>query len=202
MILNLFKRDKEIEFWKWFQKNSHLYVNFENNREPLFDLLAKKLKNINPDLTFEFSPLFENGVRELVISADGIKSSFPAVENLVSKAPEILDWKIIAFRQPKKGYDGVDIGDVSVRNDDVYFRYSEMENAIGLELYIRNYEENSDWASAIYIMLDNVIGEYDVETFIDWIERKKLDESEIEILYNIEELPEILQELKKEVFNL
>ena len=50
---------------------------------------------------------------------------------------------------------------------------------------------------AVYILLDGLIGEYDMETKISWIERKKLDESKADSLYKIIKLRDIVDELSR-----
>lgn len=80
MFERLFKKQTvEDTFWDWFSKKAHLYFNFEQDQVVLFSKLKAALEKINPDLTFEFSPIFEDGSREFIISADGIKSVFPTV---------------------------------------------------------------------------------------------------------------------------
>jgi hypothetical protein len=105
----------------------------------LFDELQKRLQEIDQNLTFEFSPINDDSIRELTISADGLKESFPSVIRLVSKAPKLSKWKINAFRQRIPG-DGIKIvmnDSLKLSFDDIYFRYNVDSNKIGLELYQR-----------------------------------------------------------------
>lgn len=196
------KKSKEDKFWTWFEKNSRRYLTLDkSNREILFDELNRELDKVDSNLTFEFSPLFDNGRREFIISADGIKESFPSVKNLVSKAPVIPNWDIIAFRQPKADYKQISYKGIKIDFKDVYFRYSKDNGKIGLELNIKDYEDTKEWNASTFLLLDMVVGEFDTEMFLSWIERKKLDENQIEILYKIEELPTILNDYKKEFSN-
>src|SRR5688500_13624428 len=87
----------ETTFWKWFAKRSDAYFSFEENQEILFDELNQALAKVHPDLCFEFGPV-ENGKRDFVISAGGIREAFPAVTSLYRAAPELKQWKLIAFR--------------------------------------------------------------------------------------------------------
>jgi hypothetical protein len=100
LIKSLFKKKNRYEaFWDWFSKNSEdYYYNLENKRDTLFDPLGKQLGKINGNLVFEFSGQKENGKREFIISADGIRDSFPDVIQLVDNAPPLEKWDIIAFR--------------------------------------------------------------------------------------------------------
>jgi hypothetical protein len=197
MFENLFKPNQQKDFWSWFKKHEQQYYNFENNQDALFDQLSAKLKSINEDLVFEFSPIRDNGVRELSISADGMKRSFSAVIDLIEKAPDFVNWQFYAFRQRVPG-DGIKIkfGDgLEFSYDDIYFRYSEdeAEQKIGIELNIRNYDDtNKNIKSAAFILLDGLIGEYDMETRISWIDFVKLDEQHIDNLYPLTHLRDLV----------
>lgn len=91
LSFNVFKSNPEEEFWKWFTKNEKfIYENVENKdkQEKLFDDISSRLHKIDENLVFEFSPIHENNIREFIISADGIKESFPAVEKLITISPK------------------------------------------------------------------------------------------------------------------
>jgi len=94
----LFKRvSREEEFWNWFQKNEDSIFNFEKDQETIFSNLQSALHKVNQNLTFEFSRVKDNK-REFVISADGLKSAFSAVESLFTSAPVLPRWIFIKFR--------------------------------------------------------------------------------------------------------
>ena len=67
---------KEALFWRWFQANETRLFDFEKDQDRVFNELQMQLHRIQPSLTFEFGPK-EEGKREFVISADGIKDAFP-----------------------------------------------------------------------------------------------------------------------------
>lgn len=188
---------KEQEFWNWFSKNSEQYFHFEDNQNKLFNELGIKLAEVDKGLTFEFSPIFNNAERELVISADGIKSVFPAVVKLVNAAPHIDKWKIVAFRQPHLENSQISIKSAKIDFKDVYFKYEKDGNKLGLELHIKGYKDNDDWVAASFLILDTILGEYDTEMNVSWIERKKLNNAEIKHLLPITDLPKIMNDFKK-----
>lgn len=195
MIKRLFKKqDPNIAFWEWFVKNSNeYYYNLENKRDYLFDKLGKQLSKINEDLTFEFGSQVENGKREFIISADGIRSSFPDVIKLVENAPTLDKWEIIAFR-PRLDIDTIirfDNG-IELGVDDIFFDYEIMEDEkIGVTLYIKGLSE-SNLEAAVYVLLDTVLGEYDVETKLGYIIRKDLNENISNNSRPLKELPTIV----------
>ena len=79
----------------------------------------------------------------------------------------------------------------------LYFRYQDGEYGnIGIELNIRDFDGNGQSQNAIYILLDGLIGEYDITMGIDWIEWVKLDESNIENLNPITQLRTLIDSKK------
>ena len=201
LSFNIFKSNPDEDFWKWFAKNEKfIYENVENKdkQEKLFDDISSRLHKIDENLVFEFSPIHENNIREFSISADGIKESFPAVENLIAKSPKIKNWQFNAFRQRVPGDDlTLDFGKFKIGYDDIYFRHSTSNNELGIELNIRNYDESAQMQNAIYVLLDGLLGEYDVTMNIDWIEWVKLDENNIENLDKLTELRYLIDSRKK-----
>lgn len=195
------KKSKEQTFWNWFAKNADSYFHFEENQDALFAKLKAELSKIHPDLVFEFSPIFEDGTREFVISADGIKSVFPVVSDLVKQAPPLKNWKIIAFRQPHYDITHINYEDLVINLDDVFFRYAKDNGKIGLELNIRGFYESPQWSAATFILLDNVLGEYHTEMSLSHIDKKELNESEVATLFPIKALPKVIQDYQSELNN-
>lgn len=202
--MKIFKqKSKQQIFWKWFIKNSDAYYNLNKDQNTLFGELKNELDKIDPSIVFEFSPILSNKKREFIISADGVKSIFPIVEDLVSKAPKLDKWIFIAFRQPKSGIDQINYGTLHIRYDDVFFRYAKDCGKIALELHLKNYTENMEWTNAIFILLDNLIGEYNTEMKLSKIDKIALDEQSINTkkLIPIRELPNIIDEYLAELNN-
>lgn len=168
-------------FWNWFSSVSTHYFEIDKSVDVQKDLLALKarLAEINESLTFEIGPVRDDGRRELVISADGIKAAFPQVIDLVHAAPEFEHWTIFAFRQPKKEITELHYGPLRVSYTDIYFRAIPDGDKLAVELHIRNYEECEWWNGAMFILLDNVIGEYQTEMRLGHLSRVKLHEGEI-----------------------
>ena len=174
---------KDDKFWIWFSKNEkNIYENVdkENLREDIYDQISAEISKIDENLVFEIAPIQKDGKREFSISADGILESFPKVETLISKRPKLNNWNFTAFRQRIAGDDlEINYMNYKIGYDDIFYRFSTENNQLGIELNIRNYDETGDMQNAIYLLLDSLLGEYDVTKNIDWIEWNKLNESEI-----------------------
>src|SRR5579883_3506273 len=155
-------------FWKWFQDRENELFHFEADQERIFDSLAEELQKVNPHLTFEFSPE-ENGKREFVISAGGIKKAFPAVTSLKSAAPVLPRWHVIAFR-PRRAPMVIQLGDKRIDPEDVQFSLLDNGKIAGLYLFMPGYKEDDLALKQIgYLLLDEALGEYDVETKVGLI---------------------------------
>ena len=196
------KQSKEEKFWNWFTKNQETYYNEIENleiREQIFNKLSSELKKVQPDLVFEFSPIHETGIREFTISADGIKENFPSVIELVNKAPKIDNWQFNAFRQRIPGDEiGLNFGDFKISYDDLFFRYQEVDGELGVELNIRDYNGEGMKQNAVYILLDNLLGEYDTTISIGWIDWERLDESKLDEMIPIIKLRDLIDKRKAE----
>ena len=166
MLRKLFGKDVLRDFWHWFIKHEAKFYRFEDNQPQLFAAMQKKLKEIHPQLTFEFGPIDGAGVREFTISAGGIKEAFPYVVQLVDRAPRIPSWKVNAFRQRIPADDlAVQLGEeLKVGFSDMFFSHRINGDAlIDLELHIRGYQDTDNFKSAVFILLDALVGEYDME---------------------------------------
>ena len=162
----------EETFWKWFQKNENMIFHFENNQEKIFNELASQMNKINSDLTFEFGPIKSTGKREFVISAGGIKASFPNVESLYSTAPTLKNWVFIKYRPRRNPLNDLEYGGVSVSVEDVHYKMFKDNDKVGIIVFLNGYnEEQKDiYGNISYLFLDEALGEYDIETKVGFIE--------------------------------
>lgn len=195
------KRSKKHLFWGWFSKHSNRYLNFENDQTNLFLKLKAQLEKVDPHLTFEFSPRFEDGSREFVISADGIKSSFTSVIDLTQCAPPLNNWKIVAFRQPHKKITQINYQNLIVELDDVYFNYTKDNGKLGLQLHIKGFQETPEWAGISFVLLDTILGEYDTEMSLSWIDQNALNKDQVTDLLPISQLLNVIRGYKLEFNN-
>lgn len=175
MVFNLFsvaaRADNEVGFWKWFVANEARLFNFESDQEAIFDAVGRELNRVNSDLTFEFGPV-NNGKREFVISAGGIKAAFPAVEALYSKAPALPRWIWIKFRPRRFPINDLDYAGKKVSADDVRYLLAKDGDKVGIVLFIDGYNdaEKGTYGQLGYLFLDEALGEYAVETQVGFIE--------------------------------
>jgi hypothetical protein len=156
--------NREKTFWRWFAEHANELFYFERNQATLFEQLMVRLGKIHTDVTFEIGPEFK-GRREFVISAGGIKRAFPSVSSLAAAAPEMPNWTVTAFRPRRSVESVVDFNGVSVDPKDVaYSLFLHDKSEIGLYLFSPGYIDGNEVLGEIgYLLLDEALGEYDVE---------------------------------------
>jgi len=203
MFKKLFqKKSKEEQFWDWFLENeAELFygTDSEIDRERIFDGLTERIKAIDSNLAYAFSPVLKNDTKEFIVSADGLKESFEQVENLISKAPEHDHWIFLAFRQPNQGDDlSIKMGELEIGYKDIFFRFLVEVDQLSIELNIRNYDGSGFQQNAVYILLDSLLGEYDTVMEIDFLDWEALDESEVDNFYPFIELRGLISNRKEQ----
>ncbi|ANU26381.1 hypothetical protein [Planococcus versutus] len=169
------RKNKVAAFWDWFVTNKAVYHKLDDkNSDKRLNQLQKKLQKVNQHLTFELSDLSEDAKRELVISADGMIEAFDDVIELVEQAPELDAFKVIAFRQQQTEEVSIDYGDIELSWHDMFYTVEKQESRddFNLTLYVKGFtKENEDeFVSASFILLDTVIGEYNAGMCIGEIE--------------------------------
>lgn len=176
------------EFWRWFVQHQDELFDFEIDQERIFDSLSASLQKVEPHLTFEFGP--KGAQREFIISAGGIKSAFPAVISLVRAAPLLPRWRITAFRPRRKPPEVIVFRDKHVQPKDVQFSLLDNGKTVGIRLFIPSFKEDDiDWRQIGYLLLDDALGEYDVESRLGFIKMYSPDASTTEKRYAFAELP-------------
>jgi len=138
--------------------------------------LERRLHTVNKGLVWEMGVDKVSGARELTISADGDKSLFPVVRDLVAAAPKIDGWRILALRQPKGVHIAL-LNGVEVDPGKVRFVCQVEDQLAHLRLFIPDFKGKDDEArgGACFILLDSLIGEYLVETAVGGIEFEAIE---------------------------
>lgn len=183
-------------FWKWFLEHENQFFHYEQYHTKLLEETLSKLKDIHPDLVFEIGPEFD-GKRELIISSNGLKEGFTSVIELVHSSPELDRWLITPFRQRKKDLDiEIQIEDITLSPEDIFFTYEPEGKKVNINLYIAGIDEEDERVfHVVLLLLDSVIGEYDVEMKLNQIDIHPLTSvKDATALYALKELPGIVDQ--------
>jgi len=176
------KSDPVSSFWKWFEHNEGTLFNIDisEDNETLLSLLEKHLKLIDQNLTFEISNV-QNGKREFIISANGIKSSFESVERIYDTAPVLSRWTWVKFRPRSNNLMDIDFGTIKVKVKTVYYLINKVDDSkLSITLYFKGYDINKAdlFGQAGFLMLDQALGEYNVATKLSSVEFLPLEGNE------------------------
>jgi hypothetical protein len=157
----------ETDFWKWFERNESALFDFERDQEKT---LASAMQKVHPQLAFEFGPK-QGSRREFVISADGRRDAFPAVESLFRSAPKLPKWQFIKFRPRREPMD-IGYGGVTVRADAVTVAIERDGSKAGITVFVPGYTKaaHETYMGVAFLFLDQALGEFDVETRVGFIE--------------------------------
>lgn len=184
-------KPREQRFWLWFEENEDALFNWERDPQRTFSRLAAAMRSVHPNIVFEFGPVKGNS-REFVISADGIKDAFPMVESLYATAPRMSRWVFVKFR-PRREAMEIRIEDLALGPDDVEVAVREDGDKLGLRVHIRGYRENGEekYLKAAFIMLDQAVGEYNMEMWVGQIDFLSFEQSSATHRLRLVDLPEV-----------
>lgn len=93
------------DFWNWFSEYHEALYNLlafsEHEQDYYYNELTIRLDNIHPNLGFELALPKDGSKAQFTITTDGQADGMFYVSQLASLAPEIPNWEIQAFIQPK-----------------------------------------------------------------------------------------------------
>jgi hypothetical protein len=136
------------------------------------------LNEVDPGLLMTMA---DQPAREVIISAGGMKKLIPTVLAVVDLAPQsVLNRvEVRAFRprMPDSDQWGIAFEGVQIEVPSVYFRAEPRRGGVDLDLYVPGYPGGkttdpscSPYANAVMILLDHLVGEYEVMTSVGGID--------------------------------
>jgi len=129
-----------------------------------FPALRTLIERVHPDLEFDIGPA-GTGRKQIVISAGGVPEAFPAVEALARGAPPLGRWNVVRYRQRRPAGGIFTFQGLSLSAENVRFEISSGTPRPGIVLFMPGYarEEHSRYLALALLMLEALLGEYDVE---------------------------------------
>lgn len=175
-------------------------------KEQLQSDLLTKLNDYCEGLFYEIGGLPE-GKANLIITAEGDVKLFKDVEKLIGKAPKLDKWEFIAFKPPmgtdfKINYEGLELDP-----NNLWFlplKNTEEPDSIGLRVGFQNFNSDKEklYISAIYIILDSVLGERSNAEDMGYIEVGLLPDQPADKGYiELVKLPAFIAWKKEEISN-
>ena len=154
-------RDELIsEFWAWFDSYRDGVDATAPLRDQHIDEILERISSIEPGLVVELG-VREDGVKEMTISPDGVRERFPLVEQIVSQAPSMEGWAVVAFRQPIKADFSLQYGDLELSPSELFFVPLEEDGTLDIIVYGQGFsdQDKDDMGYHGLIMMDSLIGE-------------------------------------------
>lgn len=201
-MLNIFKKKDPIEeFWNWFAANRSEFEDMPMSSTN--DSVLERLRKIQVELErFSDGILAEiakapDGKLDLILTAEGDRSKFATIEEIIDRAPAIDGWKFTAFRQRigpgfamrMKGY---------VFDPEKMF-FEAYQDGLELDLVVYSegvlgVEEDELFHFGI-VLMDNLLGEYDAVTKVRYYYFRDLSLAEDDSgLFPLTELPEFIDD--------
>jgi len=196
-----FERGDIEGFWRWFKANADALAALNNEADrdlKLVDLLFDAVVRYSEGLGILVG-VDENGVNELILSADGVVSKIPAVLAFLRDAPAIPGWKFTPLKQRSPGT-ATGFGGLKRYPEQVFYIGEVWPDGDKIDIsvalpHIPDVNE-TDQRFLTYLLLDNLLGEYDVATAIGGIEVRMLSPGEVasgrpltELVNEVDNLP-------------
>lgn len=167
-------------FWSWLKAHQEELDALESPEHPFWDELLEHLKLVDDGLWFEVS-MPGDGERELVITAEGDWELFPLVEAMVSVAPDLDGWEVVALK-PAMGFEfGIQYEGLELDPRAMWFQPLIDEDApevLGLRVAMPGFDEEQEqsFANGLLVILDTALGEKSAASDVDVIEVCELPE--------------------------
>ena len=147
-------------FWSLFRERAMTLARATSANSAVYDELLKKLQEIVPGLSIEFSAGRPDC--ELIISADGNQKLFPAARAAVAQAPRIDGWTIHALK-PQLGMPRTASWEgFRVVIDELFFETIQFaDSTLGVRIFVPNLQAANVPAAhhALVRALDHALGE-------------------------------------------
>lgn len=194
-------------FWTWFVDNHKQLQNLRTlktkDQKHYVFWLNWHLHFYTPGIDFLLVfPNRENDKIQMIITANGNPDYFDKVNEVVKSAPQLKDWKFIAFIQPQHDYEELENGldqpyvfqDITLKASELKFTLLEYEGEkkIDMIVYLKNftiYSQNKKLLQLIFIMMQDLLGEkslYENINFVELAQQPEENNNELICLYDLQ----------------
>jgi hypothetical protein len=158
-------------FWPWFAQNEVRLADAARGKGAVETMqeISARLEKEEPGLIAEISVEPDpKKLHSLVISADGEVKFFPTVKKVAAAAPKLSRWRVVAFRpRQSDAMRTIQIDGKKFSLGDFFFReVGRHDGKIDIAVLVRGCDAsaNASLQRATYLLLDQMLGELDVET--------------------------------------
>jgi hypothetical protein len=184
-------QNQDARFWDWFVANEAALYQMTSPEDPLIQQLGDHIQQVDKGLTFEIGLGNPPGTkRELIISADGLKAVFPAVEALHAAAPKLQNWQFIKFRPSRHPMAEITLRGQTFDPATIRCVLGWQAGKLGVVLMHDNFDPHNDvFTQASFILLDAALGEYVMETEVGAVSVQGKESKWLSDAFPMTELP-------------
>ncbi len=184
-MFGLFKKkepiSREKKFWNYFVENKKSledFIDSDLTDYTPFNEVTQKMR-IYSDYLFPEVTKDDDGQYVLVITPDGDPKGILATEGLFNSKPEIDNWVVQKFRQPKDDFSEFEFQGLKYPSSDIEI-LSEYDNGtekMNIQVFIRNMNsDEAKYKTMAWIYLDNILGEFNTIKKLGYVDFFHLDE--------------------------
>lgn len=206
-------------FWKWFfQNETQIQEAFFTNakHDKVFKQLDHKLGYVSKRIGYLLSgKKSQSSTIKMIITAHGYRKLFPKVKALISNAPKLENWEFQALIQPstdlekfKQGMDNPYVfQDFELKTSELYFiplEFNTYRKKMKIMVYMKKYKyhfDNNMIDEAVYIIIQDLIGEENYKKSIDLVQLAQLPENPESLihLYELQAYIDFLNKINRRV---
>ncbi len=180
--------EKVSRFWEWYSdRANHLFEEIEAGRcGELHPEVSAKVNELWPTFAWVFGPPPEGKTgHSFTLSGEGILARQFLTEEWLRRAPDLDNWTFYASRQPDEFRPGLTI-EINGHSFDfggfwISPQLDEDREMVDITAWHPEFEKADERTSStvLFLMLDEILGEYGVDTWLGVIETsdKKLAEA-------------------------
>jgi hypothetical protein len=176
------------QFWRSFEQKAGALAQVKSADESLYDELLEELQRVDEGLYIEIST--PPGQCKLIITAEGNRELFELVDDVVSAAPQVNGWTVIALK-PKLGFPAFAQWEgVRIDIKEVVFEplIAEDSDELGLRLLVPGIDEHDleNAHNGLLRALDHILGERQFAESVQFTELDRLEEPSDEYIPLVE----------------
>ena len=110
------------EFWRWFQGHSEGLRRIRSSGTAQLTELESQLARLSPDIDVEIGGNPARETLDLIFTAHGDTSQFALIDQIVSGAPSLAGWRVLALKPPLLEELLVQFEDEEISTNDIWMR--------------------------------------------------------------------------------
>lgn len=208
-MLGLFKKkvqlSKEEIFWNYFitnKKSLEDFIDSDLSDYRPYNKITKKMHKYS-SIIFPEITKYSNGKYVLVITPDGNTNGIAPTENLFNAQPEIDNWIIEKFRQPKDDFSEFEYNGLKYSSQDIKIRseYDSMTEKMNIKVHLKHLnDDEATYKTITWIYLDNILGEFNSISKLGYVDFFNLEEGQK--LEDSISILELRHQIDKEIYNV